>query len=319
MSVRINLGKWGSVFAVPSCVVDEHIKIAGESQLKVLLFLLKNNNENYTYKELGDALTLHEDDVKDCVKFWIEREVICESNGELIPDKSNEQSEKPAEKPQQSPEKLTVTRPLKPDIITAAQIINSDNNLKALLSEVEASLSKPLSSGGTSVIVMLYDTCGLPAEVIVMLVNYCVSLGKTDMRTIERMGVQWADAGINSIESADERIASAKRSSDNWNRVRFVFGMSNAGSPTANQLKYGDRWVGEWHFSDEILRRAYETAVDNTGKLSMAYINKILKRWHDLGVVNPEDIEKLDKKPEKKQDKKSSESSYDLEELMKIQ
>lgn len=90
MSVRINLGKWGSVFAVPSCVVDEHIKIAGQSQLKVLLFLLRNSEKSYTYKEIGDALTIHEADVKDCVKFWVEREVIVEAGGEFIPNKASE-------------------------------------------------------------------------------------------------------------------------------------------------------------------------------------------------------------------------------------
>ncbi len=319
MSVRINLGKWGSVFAVPSCVVDEHIKIAGQSQLKVLLFLLRNCEKSYTYKEIGDALTIHEADVKDCVKFWVEREVIVEAGGELAPGKASENT-KPVEAKAEEPKKKSVVqRPMKPDYVTAAQIINADDNLKALLGEVEASLSKPLSSGGTSVIVMLYDTCGLPAEVIVMLVNYCVSIGKTDMRTIERMGVKWADDGINTMEAADKKIADSKRSNENWSRIRFVFGLSNAGSATAKQLEFADRWVGEWHFSDELLRMAYEANVDNTGKLSMPYINKILKRWHDAGVKTPEDIEKLDKKPENKSAKdSSSKPSYDLEELMKI-
>ncbi len=316
MSVRINLGKWGSVFAVPSCVVDEHIKIAGPSQLKVLLFLLRNSHKSYTYKEIGDALMIHESDVKDCVKFWSEREVICEVKGEFVPGKASDKKTSPERKSSVPAKKTVVTRPVKPDIITAAQIINSDDNLKALLSEVEASLAKPLSSGGTSVIVMLYDTCGLPAEVIVMLVNYCVSLGKKDMRTIERIGVKWADEGIDTIEAADNKIAANKRSSDNWSRIKYVFGLSNAGSPTAKQLEFADRWIGEWHFSDEMLRIAYETNVDNTGKMSLPYINKILKRWNDEGIYNPEDIEKLDKKPEKKS---NPDSSYDIEELMKIQ
>lgn len=320
MSVRINLGKWGSVFAVPSCVVDEHIKIASQSQLKVLLFLLRNSEKSYTYKEIGDALMLHEADVKDSVKFWVEREVFCEAEGEISPGKAKEIINSPVEKPAEPPKKSVVQRPVKPDIITAAQIINSDDNLRALLAEVESSLSKPLSSGGTSVIVMLYDTCGLPAEVIVMLVNYCVSLGKSDMRTIERMGVKWADDGIDTIEAADKRIADAKRSNDNWSRVKYVFGLNNAGSPTSKQLEFADRWVGQWHFSDELLRKAYEANVDNTGKMSLPYINKILKRWHDAGAVTVSDVEKLDKKPDSKPDKKSSsDSSYDLEELMKIQ
>lgn len=319
MSVRINLGKWGSVFAVPSCVVDEHIKIAGVSQLKVLLFLLRNSEKSYTYKEIGDLLMLHEDDVKDCVKFWVEREVLSELDGELKAGKALEKSAKAEKKQEQVESKITITRPVKPDLITAAQIINGDENLRALLAEIEASISKPLSSGGTSVIVMLYDTCGLPAEVIVMLVNYCVSIGKTDMRTIERLGVKWADSGINSIEAADEKIAQAKRSSENWSRVKYAFGLSNAGSPTAKQLEYSDVWINEWRFSDEMLRKAYEANVDTTGKFSMPYINKILKRWHDAGAVTPDDADKLEKKPENKKVKKSSESSYDLEELMKIE
>ena len=40
MSVRINLGEWGSVFAVPTSIVDQHIKIASPLQLKIILFLL---------------------------------------------------------------------------------------------------------------------------------------------------------------------------------------------------------------------------------------------------------------------------------------
>lgn len=317
MSVKINLGKWGSVFAVPSCVVDEHIKIAGPSQLKVLLFLLRNSEKTYTYKEIGDALTLHEADVKDSVDFWIEREVICKNDKEFAPAKGNVAVDKKVTEPEKTVKKQSsLTRPIKPDIITAAQIINADDNLRALLAEVEASLSKPLSSGGTSVIVMLYDTCGLPAEVIVMLVNYCISLGKSDMRTIERMGVKWADDGIDTIEAADKRIADSNRSNENWKRVSYVFGNYNAGSPTVKQLEFADRWIGEWHFSDEMLRIAYEANVDNTGKMSLPYINKILKRWYDAGIFNPEDIERLDKKEDKKP---KNNSSYDLDELMKIQ
>ena len=39
MAYRINLGQWNTIFAVPACVVDSHIKLATEAQLKVLLYL----------------------------------------------------------------------------------------------------------------------------------------------------------------------------------------------------------------------------------------------------------------------------------------
>ncbi|MBQ5399531.1 MAG: DnaD domain protein [Ruminococcus sp.] len=317
MSVGINLGCWGSVFAVPSSVVDEHIKIASPQQLKILLFLLRNAGKSYTHKEIGDLLLIHEDDVKDSIRFWVDREVLCENGAELAPsDNKKEISSEPPVKKEEKKPKTVVSRPQKPDIITAAQRVSADENLRHTLAEVESALSKPLSSGDTSTIVMLYDTLGLPAEVIIMLVNYCVSIGKSNMRAIERIGIQWSDAGVYTIEAADNRIMQSRRSSMNFNRVSSVFGLKNIGSPTARQLVYVDRWIDEWHFSDEMLRSAYEACVDNTGQMKLQYINKILERWHKAGISSPDEIEKLDKKPQKK---KPSETSFDLDELDKIQ
>ena len=48
MSYIINLGAWRSVFAVPSCVADNYIKIASGNQLKTLLYLLKNSGSVLT-------------------------------------------------------------------------------------------------------------------------------------------------------------------------------------------------------------------------------------------------------------------------------
>ena len=40
MPVRIDLGSWGSVFAVPCDVVDRYLKLASGNALKVLLILI---------------------------------------------------------------------------------------------------------------------------------------------------------------------------------------------------------------------------------------------------------------------------------------
>jgi DnaD/phage-associated family protein len=317
MAISINLGAWGSVFAVPTCIADEHIKIASEQQLKVILFLLRNSEKMFTYEDISKALGIHSEDVKDCVNFWIERGVICENNNVLAPAQGEvNKTVEPAVQTPQPVKKTPVPRAIKPDIVTAAQRVSADEHLQMVLSEVEIALSKPLSSGDTATIVMLYDTCGLPAEVIIMLVNYCVSINKGNMRTIERIGVQWADAGIHDIESAENRIMQIKQSNANWSFVSGVFGMKNVGSPTKKQLEYANLWVGQWHFSEEMLRSAYEACVDNVGKVNMQYINKILQRWNNAGIFVVEDIAKLDKK---KPTKKSGNASYDIEELEKIQ
>lgn len=320
MSIRINLGEWSSVFAVPASIVDKHIKIASPLQLKIILFLLRNSENTYTYEQLSELFSAHIEDVKDSVQFWVQRGVICDNQGEFTPVSEVVQQEKTVqeeklevkeEKPRARRRQVRLTAP---DIISAAQIVSADTNLQHLLADVETALAKPLSSGDTSKIVMLYDICGLPAEVIAMLVHYCVSIDKGNMRTIEKIGVEWADAGINTLESADAKISQIKQTNENWAKIKRAFGLKTVGSPTKKQLEYADKWVGQWHFSTEMLRQAYERCVDQTGNLSMPYINKILNRWQSAGIFDVESIEKLEsKKPEKKSGK--STASYDIEAL----
>ena len=66
-------GIWGNVFAVPSDVVDKYIRLAGAAQLKVLLWLLRNNDrrQQITANDIGAALNMNPIDVKDCMEFWI--------------------------------------------------------------------------------------------------------------------------------------------------------------------------------------------------------------------------------------------------------
>ena len=39
-----------------------------------------------------------------------------------------------------------------------------------------------------------------------------------------------------------------------------------------------------------MLKAAYDICVDNTGKLSLPYINKVLEAWHRAGVATPDKI-----------------------------
>ena len=70
MNYKLNLGCWGSVFAVPSDVVDKYIKIAGGSSIKVLLFFLRHSGEQVTDEIIANALSMNCEDVNDSLSFW---------------------------------------------------------------------------------------------------------------------------------------------------------------------------------------------------------------------------------------------------------
>ena len=85
MSYQINLGQWKSVFAVPSSVVDQHIKIASEAQLKVLLYLLRRSDDENSAEQIGEALRLSAEEVQNAVDFWIERDLLTKQDNTLVP------------------------------------------------------------------------------------------------------------------------------------------------------------------------------------------------------------------------------------------
>ena len=136
------------------------------------------------------------------------------------------------------------------------------------------------------------------------------------MRTVEKIGVSWADEGINSVEAADNRIASAHHANKCFSLVSSVFGMKNVGSPTKKQLEFCTRWVGEWKFSVPMLREAYERCVDSKGEMKFSYIDGILKKWYAQGIKNPEELKASESAKQKTA--RTQQSSYDINELDKI-
>ena len=64
------------MFACPSSIVDNHIKLAGAAQLKVLLFILRHAGENFTIDDIASFLSMNPADVKDSLLYWKETNVI---------------------------------------------------------------------------------------------------------------------------------------------------------------------------------------------------------------------------------------------------
>ena len=65
--------------------------------------------------------------------------------------------------------------------------------------------------------------------------------------------------------------------------------------------------------SYELLSKAYDITVEKTGKLSYAYMAKILDNWHSSGIKTAEDVEKSLESYKNKQ--KISMSTFDADDF----
>ena len=333
MSIRIDLGCWSSIFAVPSKIVDEGLKFSDGVKLKVLLYVLRNSDKELDFDAVSKATGVNVTDIPEALDYWVSMGVFNKSNEVYTPVKEKENSVEEIKTEQNSKKEITVdeiavevdsakkrftiTKPQKPDYVFTAQRLAVDEELKILVGEVQSVLGKILSNSDISTLLMLKDTCGLPLDVILMLIQYCVSIDKGNMRTIEKMGIKWADDGIYSVESADNKIRQIKQTSKNFSIISSVFGLVNVGSPTKKQLEYGDKWIGEWKFSPEMLREAYERCVDTKGEMKFNYIDGILKKWNSLNIKSREALIEVESGAKSKETSKKA--SYDIDELEKIE
>ena len=85
MSYQINLGEWNSVFAVPSSLVDKHMRLAGAVQLKVLLWVLRHAGEEFPVEKLAAAVGASPADTRDAMQYWVATGLLRETATGLVP------------------------------------------------------------------------------------------------------------------------------------------------------------------------------------------------------------------------------------------
>ena len=190
--------------------------------------------------------------------------------------------------------------PLPPEYSTAdlnRELADKTSLFPGLVAEVERRLGKVLSVADLKTLYTLYDYQALPAEVILLLVSWCIEeharkygAGQMPrMSTIRRQGQSWKGRGIDTAEAAEEFLR--RRAALNSSEGRLLALVGAAGRrATDRERPYLERWL-DWGFDDEVIRLAYERTLFQKQNMNWNYMNSILKSWHEKGFRTPEEIE----------------------------
>lgn len=315
MNYSMNLGAWNAVFAVPCSVVDRHIKLAGSVQIKVLLWALRHAGEAFEEADIAKALGIDRAEVGDAMLYWQQAGLIAEQEGEFspaaakavqaVPQTAVSAPEAPKqEQPEPQPEQKhrILSRPQKADNAFVAKRMCESTEIACLMQEAEQILGRLISNGDSATLLMIHDDFGLPADVIIMLLQYVVSIGRANTRYIEKVAMNWADEEIFTHEKAEEKLRRLSENSAAWRTVEQAVGIVHR-APTSKEEEFAAKWVNEWRFTTPMIHEAYERNVDATGKFSPSYMHKILERWHKDGIST------LQQAQQEKQERASARSS----------
>lgn len=278
MSYKMNSAIWNGVFVVPNCVVDEHIKKAGGQQVKVLLFLLRHNSESLDARAVAKGTGMDVGDVKDAMSYWKEVGLIYE-DGETPPEVM-------------AAEKTAPTFKALPDVAPTYEQVAArtleDSNLRALFNEVQLKLGRTIGYGEQSQLLMMLDYYGLPVEVILTLIEYCVSREKSKFSYISKVAKDWGEREINTLEKADAYLRELKSDESLWKKFVSNFTI-DAPNYTVKRFEFLKHWHVDNKQSMELILYAYEIMVERIDKVSFAYMNSILESWKADGIKKPQD------------------------------
>ncbi|HSP46465.1 MAG TPA: DnaD domain protein [Clostridiaceae bacterium] len=269
--------------------VEEYMPKARGEYVKVYIMLLRYTQIGelgVTSGFLAEVLGLLETDVYKALEYWEKEGLLsmktldgagnlsislCESDETPVAA-----AVKPAE-PSSNVRKLPVA-------------VHTDEESAGMLMEIEAMMNRPLSTKEMDTFLSFRGDYKFPDEVVILLVQYCVNKGISDLRYMEKVAINWNSMGLTTIALAQQNI---KKHEDKWSNYRKILtylGMkeNEVMKPQEDLL---EKWFYTYAFTPEMILKACDISFNNIGKGEMKYIDGVLRSWRESDIKTPEEIE----------------------------
>ena len=299
--------------------------------VKVYLYILMlaNMGKSAENADIARKLGLLESEVVHAFEILSECGLIQISGnsiilGEVKGNVSEVQTESPVQKTEETSSGQTPP-PIPKDSVKVqysvsemSKEIEANKSLSDMLKVAQEVMGKPFNNADTNTLFWFYDGLGFSPEVILMLLEYCVSADKRSMAYVEKVAIAWHDRGINTIEDV-ERLENEEKENNNYIfTIKRLIGINDR-----NLTKIEENFLNEWRnidkMNEEMVALAYEYCILQINKLSFPYMNKIIKRWKRDGIFTVEAAEADNERFKNKQSSSrggsdfSNTSEYDYE------
>lgn len=162
---------------------------------------------------------------------------------------------------------------VKPEISPDTVKEISDKEMKELISAGEKCFKKLLSVKEVDTLVSVRHYYNIDVSVLTIMLSYIEGLERKSMAYFEKVAIDWYEKGIDTPQKAHTYVKELEENNIKHRKIASLLGIYNR-SLTKKEKEFSEKWVGV--FSDDEIKAAYEKTVDSTGKVSFAYMNKIL-------------------------------------------
>lgn len=187
-----------------------------------------------------------------------------------------------------------------------AAALEREPSFSGLYRAVENCLGVPMGDADLKSLYTIYDYLALPPEVILMLAHYCTAEAerrygpgrRPRMTAVKKEAFRWKRLGLDTVEAAESFL---RRQQAISGRERDILPLLDIhGRPAVErEREYIAAWV-EMGFADDAIRLAYERTLFQKQQMNWPYMNSILKRWHQAGLLTAAQARTKDKPVQKR-------------------
>lgn len=260
---------------------------ASLDELRVLLCLVSAGGRVSDPADLAAAAGCSKPRARSALRYWeevgvteqVEEEAVAEQEvpvavGAETTKKPLRESGEIAEAPAREIAKVVTEQDLATFIDTCQQTVGRLFNTRELNSLTGLIEAMPFSQ-----------------EYILTLISYCIrKTGKFSFSYLEKVAHTMLERELLTVEQLNAYLEAAERfASQEW-RLRRMLGFGER-RLTDKETERLMRWTGEYGFGEGIIGIAYDIAVNQTGKVSLPYMDKLLTRFHEAGCGTVGEVE----------------------------
>lgn len=270
---------------VSNIFIEKYMPQARGEFIKIYLLMLKHNISGelgVSSSILASSLNLLESDIMNALNYWNEEGVIKLTQIDKMGNYNVEFGELVEE---------STTSTKQVDLLEAL----GSTTTKDMLKDIEMLLGRPLSPNEMSVYLNWKREFGFSSELILILLEYCISKGKSDSRYIEKVALSWHDLKITTVEQAQNLIT---KTEDKWINIRKILtylGITNTDIMKPQQDLI-EKWLLIYKFPNEIILKACDICFERLNRADFKYIDGILTNWNKNNIKTLEDIALKDTK-----------------------
>ncbi|WP_250278871.1 DnaD domain protein [[Clostridium] colinum] len=305
-----NINSYFSFVPLYNDFIEKYMIKANSSFVVIYIFLLKCyiNKEDIYLDKVSAKLNILASDIIKALDYWKSENIISykqmQNKVEILffPFKNDEINENNLKKSQ--------NLNYKEDEIT----INSQKeDIQKIFRLAEKKFAKTLSYQDREILISLYENYGMSIEILAVLFTYCIENGKTNLKYIEKVAIDWCENNIDSIEKVEAYL---KVYNNDFKTIMGFFGQSNR-TPIKKEEDIMKIWLIDYKMPMKLIEEACTRTVLKTGKVSFEYANSILKDWKDKNITSLEEVKRLDSDYENSLKAKEEEKQKKLEQIYK--